>query len=222
MIEVWGRPNSICTQRVLWACVETGVDFELNLASATMGPGGHVSTGEASYGGVDTPAYLAMNPNGAIPTIKDGDFVLWESNAIVAYIAAKFGAERLYGDNLETFARASQWMSWTNEHLEPPLHVLVMELYRLPAAKRSSGAVDAAARDIAPWIEVLDRHLSTQPYVAGEAFTMGDIPAGAAAYRWTLFTADRPATPHVNTWLERLAVRDGFKRHVEAPALHRS
>lgn len=222
MIEVWGRPNSICTQRVLWACVEAEVEFTLNLASATMGPGGHVSTGGTSYGVVDTPSYLAMNPNGSIPTIKDGGFVLWESNAIVAYIAAKYGAAHLYEDKLETFARASQWMSWTNEHLEPPLHVLVMELYRLPAVKRTSGAVDAAAGDIAPWIEVLDRHLSTQPFVAGANFTMGDIPTGAAVYRSTLLVPDRPAPPHVNAWLERLTARDGFKRHVEAHALHMS
>ena len=83
MLRIWGRPTSICTQRVLWAAVEAGRDFELILASATMGENGHVSTGAAPFGVVDSAAYREMNPNGTIPTIDDDGFVLWESNAIV-------------------------------------------------------------------------------------------------------------------------------------------
>ena len=218
MLKIWGRPNSICTQRVLWAGVEAGLEFDLTLASATMGREGHVSTGAAPFGVVDTTAYQAMNPNGTVPTIDDGGFVLWESNVIVAYLARKYAPAALFGDNWETFARAGQWMAWTNEHLEPQLHVLVMELVRL--AERDAAAVETARRDIMPWLRVLDDRLAERPYLAGDAFSMGDIPAGAAVYRWLLFDLERPAMPHLEAWQARLATRAGFQRHIAPREFH--
>ena len=96
MIRIWGRPNSICTQRVLWACAEADLDFDLTLASGTMGPDGHVSRGGQPFGLVDTDAYRAMNPNGTVPTFDDGGTVLWDSVAIVSYLALKYAPEQLY------------------------------------------------------------------------------------------------------------------------------
>ena len=220
MIRIWGRPTSICTQRVLWACVEAGVEFELTLASGTMGPAGHVSTGAAPYGGVDTPRYRAMNPNGTVPTIEDSGCVLWESNAIVTYLGLQYGHGTLVDGRPETLGRAVQWMSWTNEHLEPHLHVLVMELRRLRENLRTPGAVEAATRGIAPSLEILDAHLAKRPYLAGARFSMGDIPAGAAARRWQVFAQPGPSTPHLDAWLVRLGEREGFRRHVAPPELH--
>ena len=220
MIRIWGRPNSICTQRVLWACVEVDVEFELKLASGTMGPDGHVSTGAEPYGGVDAPWYRAMNPNGTVPAIDDGGFVLWESNAIVAYLGLEYGPGTLVDGTARTLGRAVQWMAWTNEHFEPCLHTLVMELTRLRADLRTPGEVDAAVRGITPALEILDAHLADNAYVAGDRFSMGDIPPGAAAQRWRVFAQAGPATPHVDAWLARLGEREGFRRHVAAPALH--
>ena len=220
MIRVWGRPNSICTQRVLWACVEADVGFELTLASGTMGPDGHVSTGAEPYGSVDAPWYRAMNPNGTVPVIDDGGFVLWESNAIVAWLGLKYGLGTLVDGSPETLGRAFTWMSWTNEHLEPPLHTLVMELRRLRQDLRTPGEIESAVRAIASALEILDAHLAGHAYVAGDRFSMGDIPAGAAAYRWQVFAQAGPDTPHVGAWLARLAEREGFRRHVGSPELH--
>ena len=220
MIRIWGRPTSICTQRVLWACVEAGVGFELTLASGTMGPDGHVSTGVEPYGGVDAPWYRRMNPNGTVPTIEDGGWVLWESNAIVTYLGLRYGLGTLVDGNPETLGRAVQWMSWTNQHLEPHLHVLVMELERLRADLRTPGAVEAAVRGITPALRILDAHLAGNAYVAGERFSMGDIPPGAAARRWQVFAQPDSATPHLDAWLARLAEREGFRRHVASPELH--
>ena len=220
MIRIWGRPTSICTQRVLWACVETELEFELTLASGTMGPDGHVSTGAAPYGGVDTPRYRAMNPNRTVPTIDDGGCILWESNAIITYLGLRYGHGALVDGSPETLGRAIQWMSWTNEHLEPNLHVLVMELRRLREDLRTPGAAEAAIRAITPALEILDAHLADNAYVAGERFSMGDIPAGAAAHRWQVFAQAGPATPHLDAWLERLAGREGFRRHIAPPELH--
>lgn len=219
MMKIWGRPNSICTQRVLWACAECGVDWQLELASGTMGPDGHISGGRAPFGHVDTPAYRAMNPNGTVPTIDDQGLILWDSIAIVGYVASKYGPEPLYGNSSEVFARALQWMSWTNEYLEPLLHTLVMELVRLVPDQRSPAALEAARKTTIERLEILDRHLSTQPYLADDTFSMGDIPAGATVYRWLLFDLERPAMPHLEDWQNRLQDRPAFKELI-APRDH--
>ena len=220
MIRIWGRPTSICTQRVLWACVEADVEFDMTPTSGTMGPDGHVSTGAAPFGGVDTPRYRTMNPNATVPTIEDGDCVLWESNAIVTYLGLQYGHGTLVDGRPETLARAVQWMSWTNEHLEPHLHVLVMELRRLRKDLRTPGAVEAAIHGIAPALDILDAHLADNAYLVGDRFSMGDIPAGAAVRRWQVFARAGPATPNLDAWLERLGEREGFRRHVASPELH--
>ena len=220
MIRIWGRPNSICTQRVLWACVEADVGFEMKFASGTMGPDGHVSTGAEPYGRVDAPWYRTMNPNGTVPTIDDGGFVLWESNAVVVYLGFKYGFGTLLDGSPETLGRALAWMSWANEHLEPHLHTLVMELRRLREDLRTSGAIEAAVHGITPALETLNAHLADHAYVAGDRFSMGDIPPGAAAHRWRVFAQEGPATPHVDAWLARLAEREGFRRHVAPRELH--
>lgn len=219
-LRIWGRPNSIHTQRVLWTCAEAGLPFELILASATMGPEGHVSAGGAPFGVVDTPEYRKMNPNGTVPTMDDSGFVLWESNVIARYLAQKYAPAKLFGDSLETLGLASQWMDWTNARLEPVLHILVMELVRLPADQRDAANRQTACRDILPSLQLLDHHLAERPYVAGATFTVGDIPPGAAVYRWTCFRQESPALPHLEAWQARLTERPGFQRHVAPRANH--
>ena len=220
MLHIWGRPTSICTQRVLWACAEAGVPYELTLASATMGPDGHVSTGAEPFGSVGSDWYGELNPNHTVPTINDDGFVLWESNAIVIYIALRYGGGTLTDGLPQTTAHATAWMSWTNEHFEPPLHTLVMELSRLTRDLRTPGNAAAAVELMAPSLELLDAHLANQPYVASDRFTMGDIPTGAAARRWKVFAQPGPSTPHLDAWLERLGEREGFTRHVEPAEFH--
>lgn len=220
MLKIWGRPNSICTQRVLWGCEEAGLAYELTLASGTMGPKGHVSGGNAPYGIVDTPAYRAMNPNGTVPTIDDDGYVLWDSIAILGYLALRHAPSALHGGDIRVFAQAQQWMSWTNEHLEPALHVLVMELVRLPQAERTAGAVEAARGDMSRALARLEARLGQAPFVAGGDFSLGDIPTGAAVHRWRVFGLDGPALPNIDAWLARLGSREGFRRHVEPRQYH--
>jgi len=220
MMKIWGRLNSICTQRVLWACAETDVDWELELASGTMGPDGHISSGVAPFGHVNTPAYRAMNPNGTVPTINDRGVILWDSIAIVSYIAGKYGATPLYGNSPEVFARALQWMCWTNEHLEPLLHTLVMELVRLAPEKRSQAELETARQSTIKQLKVLDRHLSANRYLADDNFSMGDIPAGATVYRWQMFDLERPAMPHLEDWQKRLQDRPAFQQLIAPSENH--
>jgi glutathione S-transferase len=222
MIKVWGRPTSIHTQRVLWALTDSDLPFELILASATMGPQGHVSKGGPAFGIVNTPAYRAMNPNGTVPTIDDDGFVLWESNAILMWLALKRAPEVLSGGDPQHLARALQWMSWTNERLEPLLHTLVMELVRLPEAQRDPAKVEHARAAMLSRLAALEEHLSRQPYLAGDRFTIGDIPSGAAVYRWLVFDLERPAMPNIEAWQGRLGERKGFRVHVAPRDFHRS
>jgi glutathione S-transferase len=105
-------------------------------------------------------------------------------------------------------------MSWTNERMEPALHMLVMEFSRLSPERRSPDAARNIVNAITPALETLDARLAASPYVAGTAFSMGDIPAGAAAYRWKVFGLSGPATPHLDAWLDELATREGFRHHV--------
>ncbi len=214
MVRIWGRPNSICTQRALWACAEAGVDYELVLASGTMGPGGHISRGNAPYGHVDTPAYRAMNPNGTVPTLEDGDTIVWDSNAIVAYVANKFAPDLFPGTEPVKMAQALQWMNWTNERLEPLLHTLVMELVRLVPDQRNPQTLEAARRATIEKLETLDLALGQQAFLAADDFTMGDIPAGATVYRWSLFELECPRLVNLEDWQQRLQDREAFQRIV--------
>ena len=221
-LKIWGRPNSICTQRVLWACEEVSARFELTLASATMGQNGHVSTGSEPYGIVDSPGYRAMNPNGTVPTLDDNGYVLWESNAIVCYLALTYGESRLCGEGPAGLAQQLKWMSWTNEHLEPPLHTLVMECVRLAPTQRSPAAVEAARVQILPLLRRLDDVLAKQRHLGGSDFGIADIPMACTIYRWTLFELDTLALPHLQGWLDRVSTRPGFRTHVLPREFHLS
>lgn len=222
MIKVWGRPTSICTQRVLWGLAECDIPHELTLASATMGPNGHVSKGGAAFGIVDTLPYRTMNPNGTVPTIDDDGFILWDSNAILLWLALKRGPDVLSGGDPQHLARALQWMSWTNENLEPILHTLVMELVRLPESERDPAKLDKACIAISRPLEVLNAQLARQPFVAGDRFTIGDIPAGAAVRRWLVFDCGQHDVPNIVAWQNRLSERKGFQTYIAPPEFHLS
>ncbi|MEC7658262.1 MAG: glutathione S-transferase family protein [Pseudomonadota bacterium] len=212
-LKIWGRPNSTHTQRVLWCCAEVGAEFELILASGTMGASGHVSGGGEAFGIVDTPEYRAMNPNGTIPTIDDRGSILWESNTICRYLTQTYAPE-LFGNEAKKLGHASQWMDWTNTQMEPHLHILVMHLVRMQEAERDPDAIEQARLEIISRLELLDRHLSDRAYIAGDTFTVGDIAPACAAYRWTLFDLPGPKMRNLSEWQSRIGQRPGFKRHI--------
>ncbi|PPR63757.1 MAG: Glutathione S-transferase GstB [Alphaproteobacteria bacterium MarineAlpha4_Bin2] len=222
MLKIWGRPTSACTQKALWGLEEANVNYELTLASGTMGPNGHVSKGGAAYGIVDTPEYRSKNPNGTVPTIDDDGFILWESNVIVRYLAMKYAPSKMYGDNLETFAAASRWMDWEQSKFLPEQHILVMNLVRLPPDERDPKAVEEARLSLLKPLGILEEQLSKTEYVAGDAFSMGDIPIGMRVHRWFLFDLKSPSMPNLERWYKAIQHRPAFKRHIANPALHLS
>ena len=222
MLTIWGRPTSARTQKVLWALAETGIEFEMILASGTMGPNGSVDKGNEPYGVVDTPEYRAMNPNGTVPTIKDGDFTLWESNSVIQYLAMKYAPEPLFGDDLETFASASRWMDWEGNMFLPHQHTLVMHLVRLPPEERDPAQVEGARQALLRPLKVIDSQLAETSFISGERFTMGDIPIGIRVHRWFLFDLETPDFPNLSRWYEVIRQRPGFLKHIADPAVHLS
>lgn len=222
MLKLWGRPTSARTLKVLWALGEVELDFEFILASATMGAAGHVSKGGAAFGIVDTPEYRAMNPNGTVPTIDDGGFILWESNSIVRYLAMKYAPDLLYGDDIETFGSASRWMDWENNELLHGQHTLVMQLVRLPPAQRDPKAIESARDELIRPFAILDDQLSRTAYIAGDRFTMGDIPIGIRAHRWHLFDVEKPGMPNLERWYGEIQKRPAFQKWIADPAHHLS
>jgi glutathione S-transferase len=220
MLRLWGRPTSTRTLKVLWALSEIGIEFEFILASATMGPHGSVSKGNRPYGIVDTPAFRAMNPNGTVPAVDDGGFSLWESNTIVRYLAMRYAPDLLYGSDLETFARASQWMDWDSNTLDRGQHILVMQLVRLPTAERDTAAIASAQNELIAAFGIMDAELGRRRFIAGDRFSMGDIPLGIHVHRWHLYDIDRPPMANLARWYAEIRARPAFQRWVENPANH--
>ena len=222
MLKIWGRPTSACTQKALWGIEEIGLEYELILSSGTMGPEGHVSKGGKPYGHVDTPEYRAMNPNGTVPTIDDDGFTLWESNVIVRYLSMKYAAEKMYRNDVQTFASASRWMDWEQAQFLPEQHILVMNLVRLPQAERDPEAVERARVSLLRPLGILEEQLGRTEYIAADGFTMGDIPIGMRVHRWFLFGLESPPMPNLDRWYKAIQERPAFKKHIADPALHLS
>lgn len=204
MLKIWGRTSSVNVQKVMWAVAELG------LAHERIDAGLH-------YGGVNEPWYRAMNPNGRVPVIDDDGFVLYESNAIVRYLAAKHGAGSLWPTDLQIRADADRWMDWTTSTVAPALTPVFWGLIRTPPEKRNLALIESEAEKTAKAFGALEQGLEGRDHVAGSAFTMGDIPLGAFVHRWYALEVKRPALPRVEAYYRRLQQRAAYRRHVMLP-----
>jgi glutathione S-transferase len=205
MLTIYGRTNSVNVQKVLWCLAELGVPYE------------RIDAG-LKFGRNSEPWYLALNPNGRVPLLVDGSFSLWESNTIVRYLAAKHGLGSLCPRSLETRALAERWMDWQLSTLVRPVSIVFQALYRTPPAERDAAAVARNTVEANRAMLLLEAHLANHSFVAGDAFTMGDIPVGAVAHRWLEVAGiERPELTAVRAWRDRLAGRAPFRQHVMLP-----
>ena len=200
MLKIWGRRNSINVQKVLWACGELTLPIE------------RIDAGMA-FGVNNTPEYRAMNPNGLVPLMNDDGFILWESHAIVRYLARKHGMGTLCPADAKTAADADRWMEWFSTTLWLNLRPVFWNLVRTPPEKRDMPLVESSRKLLAANFEIVDALLARQDYMAGAAFSMGDIPMGVAAFRWYNMAIERPALKHLDAWYARLCARPAFKEH---------
>jgi len=200
-ITVWGRASSANVQKVLWALDEVKQPYE------RIDAGGR-------FGGLDTPEYGGMNPNRLVPVLRDGELTLWESSAIVRYVAARYGAGSLWPEDPAERAHADQWADWVSTTFQPAWIGVFLQVVRVAPSKRDRQAVATAVNNAAQKFAMLDSRLANVPYVGGDSFTFADILAGTALYRWETMDIDRPKLANVDAWHERLKQHDGFNTHV--------
>jgi glutathione S-transferase len=203
MIKIWGRNTSVNVQKVMWAVGELGLPHE------------RIDVGGA-FGKNREPAYLAMNPNGLVPTLEEDGFLLWESNSIVRYLAAKYGARTLEPADLRERARAGSWMDWQLTVAGPALTPVFWGLIRTPAEKRDHAAIEAGKVKSLAAMTILDAQLAKTAHVAGDALTMGDIPVALMAYRFRRLVPERPGLDNLERWFTAIERRPAFKEHVLA------
>ena len=203
MIKIWGRNTSVNVQKVMWAI------GELNLPHERVDVGG-------SFGKNKEPAYLAMNPNGLVPTLEEDGFFLWESNSIVRYLAARYGAGSLEPKDLRARARASSWMDWQLSVAGPAITPMFWGLIRTPPEKRDPAAIEASRERTIGAMKILDAQLGKTAFLAGEALSMGDIPAALMAYRFRRLVPESSGLDHLERWFVGIEARAAFQQHVLA------
>jgi glutathione S-transferase len=204
VLKIWGRGSSSNVQKVLWCCAELAVPFE------------RVDVG-GPFGGNQDPEYLALNPNGLVPTVKDGDLVLWESNTICRYLAATRHGAGLYPPEPAARALVERWMDWQLSAAGPPMAALLFGLVRTRPEQRDHAAIEAARRKALGAWTIVEDALGDRPWLAGSSLSLAEIVLGTPVYRWHTLPIERPELKRLRAWYERMRERPGFRTHIEVP-----
>jgi glutathione S-transferase len=203
-LKIWGRLSSVNVQKVMLCVEELGLPYE------------RIDAGLA-FGIVDTAAYRAKNPNGLVPLIEDDGFLLWESNAIVRYLAGKHAAGSMLPSDPQRRADADRWMDWQTTTLQPAMGAAFLHLVRLPPEKRESGAVEPSRSRTEDCVAIMDAVLAKRPFIAGDALTIGDIALGPAIHRWLNLPLDHLARPNVERWYGEMMRRPSTRQTLSLP-----
>jgi glutathione S-transferase len=197
VLEVWGSTSAANVQKVTWFLEEIGQPF--------------VARG-IGYTGSDPidEVYLKVRGGEASPILKDGELVLWEGNAVIRYLAETYAPGRFYPAALAARAEADRWMDYQLSTIRPPLHAMLRDQLDVRAVTRN-------AAKLAEAMEPVEAALARRPYLAGDTFTIGDIPVGINAYRWFLLDVERPKSPAIEAWVERLKARPAFAKTIVPP-----
>lgn len=205
MLEIWGRANSVNVQKVLWLCRELDLPFRRIEAGGV-------------HGVVDTPEFRAMNPNGRVPVLIDGDMVLWESNSILRYVALAHGGERFYPEPAADRARMERWLDWSLSTLQPAERTMFWGLIRTPADQRDAAAIEASRAATEACWRIVDAHLAGRGYLEAGGFTLADIVLGTYVHRWfAMPEIARPDFANLAAWYDRLLQRPAYRESVARP-----
>lgn len=201
MIRIYGRATSSNVQLAMWAIGELGLPYE------------RLDFGHA-YGGTDTPEYRAMNPNGRVPTMVDGDLTMFESGAIARYLCEKHGTAPFWPARLEDRARLDVWCEWIKATVAPAWAQPIFWSLLKFAPGEGGETVQGAAEAFKPFMSILDQRLGAGPWVAGDEFTFADLWVGHLLYRYSVLCFDKIPTPNVDAYYARLTERPAFRQHV--------
>jgi len=204
MLELWGRKNAYNVQKVVWILAELKLEYVHHDVGSTAGD-------------LDSVEFLALNPHARIPVLRDRDAIIWESNSIVRYLAASYATGSLWSEEALERSCAERWMDWELCKLQPDFIDLFWGYYRTLPQSRDRQAIATAQQRCAQHFEQLDRQLESQPYLAGESFTMGDIPCAVCLYRYFHMGLDVDRPEHVLLWYERLSLRSAFANTIMTP-----
>jgi glutathione S-transferase len=204
-IKIWGRANSGNVKKVLLVAEELKLDYE------------RIDAGMA-FGVVDTPEYRKLNPNGRVPTLEDGDYVLWESHAICRYLAMQYGGEAIYPKDPKTRAGVDRWLDWQLAHLAAVETPVFWSTIRTPLEKQDKALIAENVKKLAAVFQIVEDRLAGRPYLEGDSVTLADLVLGIFSYRYLKNSfIERPATPRMAEWTERLRVRSSYQKWVDEP-----
>lgn len=203
-MKIWGRTNSTNVKKVLWMAEELGLTYE------------RIDAGGA-FGVVDDPAFRAMNPNGLVPVLQDGDVTLWESNTIVRYLADAHGGERFGFASVAARAGADKWMDWTSGTVAVLMVQIIVGYVRTAPEKRDMEKIKAVTETLGQKLALANAALEDQPFLSGANLGMGDIPLGCFIYPWFELPLERPDLPALAAWYERLKQRPAYQTTVMIP-----
>jgi glutathione S-transferase len=207
VIKVWGRNTSSNVQKVMWAIGEMGLPHE------------RIDVG-GPFGKNREAAYLAMNPNGLVPTLEEEDgYLLWESNSIVRYLAAKHKATVLEPADLRIRANAQKWMDWQLSVFAPAITPVFLHLVRTPPEKRDHRVIEEGGKKSTAAVQMMETQLGKTAYLAGDDFSYGDIPVAIMAYRYRQLVPDRPPQQNFERWYAAVSSRQAFKDQVASVPL---
>jgi glutathione S-transferase len=199
MIEVWGRRSSINVQKVLLALEECGQPFER-----------HAVGGQ--FGGTDDKAFQKMNPNALVPVMKDGTITLFESNAIMRYLARKYGKDTIRPRGQKAWALADQWTDWTATTLTPQMFTVLVKQVRCAPEDADPAAVKVAAKNLEGLFKIANRAIGRKPWMTGRHFNYADIAMAAFYWRYKKFDIKHAKTPNLDRWMDQLTERPAFQK----------
>jgi glutathione S-transferase len=203
MLTILGRTTSINVRKVLWTADELGVPYELEIWGKP-------------HRDPNAPEFRALNPNAQVPVLRDGDFVLWESSAIVRYLIDKYGPADLVPRDLHTRARAEQWFAWQATDLNGAWHPAVGALVRKVPGDYDPEDVANSVKRWTAKIRIFEGRLAeTKAYAAGDAFSFADISLGLSTHRWFGGDFDKPDLPNVAAYYERVKARPAAAKYFD-------
>ena len=204
MLKVYGRKTSINVQKVMWTVGELGLDHERIDAEGVIG------TIEK-----ESPGYRGLSPNGLVPAIDDDGTVVWQSNTIVRYIAAKYGMGGLCPADPAERAQADAWMDWQTTDVWREQRLVFLGLVRTPPEQRNMDQINAALNGTHANMGILDNQLQGRDFIMGDTLTIADIAVGVTVQRYYAMDIERPSLPNAEAYYARLMQREPYRTHTD-------